>query len=340
MGYLKYLTRRFIISIITIVGIIILTFFLTRALPGDPVWLRLPDKATIEDYYRERARMGLDKPVIYQLFVFISDLFTGNWGYSYTIAQDSDVWSVVAFYLPRSLELMFISMFFAIFFGILFGKVSARNLDSFWDYFIRILTYILLSVPGFIIVIFFIQLYVYTPFKLFPLSGFKTIYYSDPTYISGFPLIDSLLTGEFDLFLDQVWHLIIPLSAMTIVQMVAIIRQTRTSLLDVLQMDYIRTAKAKGLSNKVIINKHALKNAIPPVITVSAMGFPIVMGGMIGVEVAYHYVGVGFMFRQAVLNTDYPVIVIFIFIFSLIVIIFNFIADLIIGFLDPRIRVE
>jgi peptide/nickel transport system permease protein len=200
--------------------------------------------------------------------------------------------------------------------------------------------YLLLSVPGFMIIIFFVQLYVYTPFRLFPLYGYKTLYFPDPTHITGFPLIDSLVSGEMYLFTDLLWHLIIPVSAMTIVQMVAIIRQMRSSLLETLQMDYIRTAKAKGCSNKTILNKHALKNAIPPVITISAMGFPIVMGGMIGVEVAYHYVGVGFMFRSAILSSDYPVIVVFIFIFSLIVIIFNFIADLIIGFLDPRIRIE
>ena len=340
MAILKFVIRRLIVSIILILGIVIITFLLTKALPGDPVWLRLSEKATLEDYYRERARMGLDKPLIYQLYVYIIDLFTGNWGYSYNVSQDSPVWSVVALYLPRTLEIMFISMFLAITFGITFGKISAKKVDTIWDYLIRFFMYLLLSIPGFVIIIFFVQIYVYTPFRIFPLFGYKTIYYPDPTFITGFPLIDSLISGELYLFTDLLWHLIIPVSAMTIVQMVAIIRQMRSSLLETLQMDFIRTAKAKGCSNKTIINKHALKNAIPPVITISAMGFPIVMGGMIGVEVAYHYVGIGFMFRSAILTSDYPVIVVLIFLFSLIVIIFNFIADLIIGFLDPRIRIK
>jgi peptide/nickel transport system permease protein len=340
MALLKFTIRRLIISFITIFGIVIITFLLTKALPGDPVWLRLPERATLEDYYAERARMGLDRPIFYQLYIYIIDLFTGNWGYSYTVAQDTPVWSVVAYYLPRSLELMFISMFFAISLGILCGKFAAKKAGTIWDYIIRLFMYLLLSIPGFVIIIFFIQLYVYTPFRIFPLSGYKTLYFTDPTYITGFPLIDSLISGEMYLFRDLLWHLIIPVSAMTIVQMVAIIRQMRTSMLETLQMDFIRTAKAKGCSNRTILNKHALKNAIPPVITISAMGFPIVMGGMIGVEVAYHYVGIGFMFRSAVLNSDYPVIVALIFLFSLIVIIFNFIADLIIGLLDPRIRIE
>jgi peptide/nickel transport system permease protein len=340
MGFFKHVLRRLLISLISIFGIIIITFILSRALPGDPVWYRLPDKATLEDYYAERARLGLDKPVLYQLFVFIVDLFTGNWGFSYVIAQDADVWYVVAFYLPRSLEVMFISMFIAIFLGIMLGKLSARKKDSFWDYSIRIITYGILSVPGFVIIVFFVLMFVNTPFQIFPLYGYKTIYYPDPTRITGFPLLDSLLSGQLYLFVDLLWHFLLPLLTMTIVQMVAIIRQTRSSVLEILQTDYIRTAKAKGCSNKSIINKHVLKNAVPPIITISAMGFPIVMGGMIGVEVAYHYVGIGFIFRQSIIYRDYSIFISIIFILALIVVFFNLITDLLIAFLDPRIRLK
>ena len=198
--------------------------------------------------------------------------------------------------------------------------------------------YFILSVPAFVIIVFFVLLYINSPYRIFPLYGYKTIYYPDPTFITGFPLLDSLLSQEWYIFLDLVWHLIIPVATMTIVQMVAIIRQTRSSLLETIQMDFIRTAKAKGCSDRKIINKHALKIAIPPVITISAMGFPIVMGGMVGVEVAYHFVGIGYTFRQAVIYRDYSVLISVIFLFSLIVIIFNLLTDIIIGFLDPRIR--
>ena len=338
MGFFKYIIRRLLVSIITIFGIIIIIFILSRALPGDPVWFRLPDKATIEDYYAERARLGLDQPVIYQLFVFISDLFTGNWGFSYVIAQDSDVWSLIVLYLPRTIEVMLISMFLAIGLGIMFGKITAKRMNSFWDYLIRISMYLVLSVPAFVVIIFFVLLYINSPYKIFPLYGYKTVYYPDPTFITGFPLIDSLLAREWAIFLDLVWHLIIPVATMTVVQMVAIIRQTRSSLLEAIQMDFIRTAKAKGCSNRRIINKHALKLSLPPIITISAMGFPIVMGGMVGVEVAYHFVGIGYTFRQAVIYRDYSVLITIIFIFALMVVILNFLTDVIIGFLDPRIR--
>lgn len=294
----------------------------------------------MQDYFEERARLGLDKPTLYQLYVYIIDLLSGNWGFSYSIAQDSSVWSLVRFYLPRTFEVVFISMGLAIGLGIMFGKITAKKLNSFRDYSIRIFMYIILSVPGFVIVIFFVQLIVYTPFNLLPLFGYKTIQYPDPTFITGFPLLDSVLAGESYLFVDLLWHLIVPISAMTIIQMVAIIRQTRSSILEIMQTDFIRTAKAKGCSNRRIMNKHAMKLAIPPVITISAMGFPIVMGGMIAVETAYHFVGIGYLFRWAVIYRDYSVFNTLIFLFALIAIIFNFIADSINGLLDPRIRVK
>ncbi len=338
MGYLKFFIRRLLLSVVTLLCIVVLTFFISRALPGDPVWLRLNPKATLQDYYEERLRLGLDKPIIYQFFVYMSDLFSGNWGFSYSIVKDSSVWDLIRFYLPRTFEVVFISMFFAIALGIMFGKVTAKRANSFSDYFIRILMYLILSIPGFVIIIFFVLLYVNTPFKILPLFGYKTLYYPDPTFITGFPLIDSILAGETYLFIDLLWHLIVPVSTMTILQMVAIIRQTRSSIIEILQMDFIRTAKAKGCSNRTIINKHVMKLAIPPVITISGMGFPIIMGGMVAVEVAYHFIGIGYLFRQAVLSFDYSVFNALIFIFACTVIIFNLITDLLIGFLDPRIR--
>ena len=340
MGYFKFIVRRILLSIFTLFCIIVISFLISRALPGDPIWFRLHPRATMQDYFEERARLGLDKPTLYQLYVYIIDLLSGNWGFSYSIAQDSSVWSLVRFYLPRTFEVVFISMGLAIGLGIMFGKITAKKLNSFRDYSIRIFMYIILSVPGFVIVIFFVQLIVYTPFNLLPLFGYKTIQYPDPTFITGFPLLDSVLAGESYLFVDLLWHLIVPISAMTIIQMVAIIRQTRSSILEIMQTDFIRTAKAKGCSNRRIMNKHAMKLAIPPVITISAMGFPIVMGGMIAVETAYHFVGIGYLFRWAVIYRDYSVFNTLIFLFALIAIIFNFIADSINGLLDPRIRVK
>lgn len=340
MRYLKYVLKRIILSLITIFGIIIITFFLSRMIPGDPVWLRLPDKATLEDYYKERARLGLDQPIIVQFFVYMKDILTGNWGISLTVQPDYPIWDLINVHLSRTLEVTIISMLIAIFFGFMLGKISARYKNSLKDKIIRIFTYFFIAIPGFVVVIFFWQLYIYTPFKIFPMFGYKNIRYPDPPIITGSRLLDCLLSKQYYLFTDYIWHLIVPISAMTIVQMVATIRHTRSSILEVLQMDHIRTAEAKGLSKKKIVKKHAVKNALPPVITVSAMGFPVVFGGMIAIEIIYNFPGLGFMFRQAVSGSDYPLIIAIVFVFSLSVIFLNLIADLIVAALDPRIRLK
>lgn len=340
MGYLKYIIKRIIISLITIFGIIIITFFLSKMIPGDPVWRRLPSKASYEDYLEERRRLGLDQPIIVQFFIYMGDLLTGNWGVSISAIVDYPIWDLINSHLPRTLEVTIISMFIAIYLGIKLGKISAGHKNSKRDKIIRTFTYLFISIPGFVIIIFFMQMYLFTPIKIFPMFGIKNPEYPEPPLITGSRLLDCLLSKQIYLFTDYIWHLIVPVSAMTIVQLVAIVRHTRSSVLEVLQTDYIRTAEAKGCKRKKIIKKHAIKNAIPPVVTVSAMGFPIVLGGMIGVELIYNFPGIGYLFREAVEYVDYPLIIAIIFVYSISVIIITLIADIFVAALDPRIRLK
>jgi len=309
-------------------------------IPGDPAWRRLPSKASYEDYLAERARLGLDQPIIVQFFIYMGDLLTGNWGVSISTIIDYPISELINSHLPRTLEVTVMSMLIAIFLGIRLGKISASHKNSKRDKIIRIFTYFFISIPGFVVVIFFMQLYVFTPIKIFPMFGIKNPRYPEPPLITGSRLLDCILSKQIYLLVDYLWHLIVPVSAMVIVQMVAIIRHTRSNVLEVLQMDYIRTAEAKGCKRKKLIKKHAIKNAIPPVITVSAMGFPILLGGMIGIELIYNFPGLGFLFRDAVQYTDYPLIIAIIFVYSVSVIIINLIADFIVSALDPRIRLK
>ena len=334
----KKILNRVIATIASVFGIIIITFIITRALPGDPVRLRLSPKATLMDYMRERKRLGLDQPIFVQFIVYMQDLFTGNWGFSLVVQRDTPVWDLIATYLPRTLDVVFLSMFIAIFLGIWFGKISASHKNSIRDKVIRIIGYFIISAPAFIIVLFLMQIFVHTPFKFIPLYGMKNPAYPDPPQISPSRILDCILSGNFYLLVDYLQHLIIPVSGMALIQMVTIIRHTRVSVLEVLQMDFVRTAQAKGLKQKTIINKHVMKNALPPVITVSAMGFPIALGGMIAVEYIYNYPGLGFLFRIAAIRADYPLIIGVIFSFSICVIFMNLIADIINIFLDPRVR--
>ncbi|MFX1309781.1 MAG: ABC transporter permease [Promethearchaeota archaeon] len=340
MNLFKYILRRIIVSIASILGVITIAFFITRALPGDPIWPRLPQWATYQDYLEEIAYLGFDKPIFIQYLIFMKNILTGNWGLSLTIAFKTPVWDIIFAHLPRTLEIMFISMSIAIFLGLRLGKISAANYKKTKDIVIRTFTYIMISIPGFVVLIFLMQLYVHTPFRIFPLYGYKTPGYPEPPTITHIRLIDTLISGKLYLFSDYIWHLIVPVSAITIVQLVVIIQQTRGKMLEVLQQDFIYTALAKGCKNKDVLKKHALKNAKTPAIMVSSMGFPIVLGGMIAIERVYNTQGLGAIFFMAIESLDYPLIVACIYIFSIVVIIFNLIADIIIVISDPRVKLK
>ena len=332
--------RRILVSFASILGVITIAFFITRALPGDPIWDRLPQWATYQDYLEEIAYLGFDKPIHIQYLVFMKNILIGNWGLSLTIALKTPVWDIIFAQLPRTLEIMFISMSIAIFLGLRLGKISAANHKKPQDIIIRIFTYIMISIPGFVILIFLMQLYVHTPFRIFPLYGYKTPGYPEPPTITHIRLIDTLISGKLYLFFDYVWHLIVPCSAVIIVQLVVIVQQTRGKMLEVLQKDYINTAKAKGCKKKDILKKHALKNAATPAIMVSSMGFPIVLGGMIAIERIYNTQGLGALFFLAIESLDYPVIIACIYVFAIVVISFNLLADIFVAIIDPRVKLK
>lgn len=340
MSLIKFILRRLITIIPTLFAILVITFFMVRLLPVDPVWMRVPPRATWQDYLMERARMGLDQPIYIQFFIFVGDIFSGNWGYSYTVARDWPVWFLINQRLPRTLEIAFISMIFAIFLGIRLGKLSGANKNTKKDIISRIFTYIFVSIPAFVIITFFLQLYIRTPFQILPIFGYKTMGYPDPPQFTYSRILNCILSGEYYLLFDYLWHIIIPVSALTIVQLVGLSRQMRASMIAELEEDYIRTAYAKGVKKKHIINKHAFKNSITPVIILAGMGFSVVLGGMIAVEIIYQLPGMGKLFYDAIVRSDYTVIIASVWVFSIVVIIFNFFIDVITAALDPRIRLK
>lgn len=340
MKLYTYIIKRVIVSLITLFGVIFITFIITRSIPGDVVFLRLPERASLEDYLAEKERLGLDKPILVQFIIYIGDLFTGNWGYSYAYRAEYHIWSLIMTHLPRSLEIMFISLIIAIILGIFFGKLSAMHRNGFRDIIIRIFAYIFISIPGFVIVVFFMQLYVFTPIRILPLYGYKTTGYPEPPLITGIRGFDCLISGKWYLFFDYIWHIIVPVSAMIIIQMVIIIRQTRSSIVEALQMDYVQLAKVKGYKEKTIVKRHVMKNVLTPIITSAGMQFPIVLGGMVAVEIIYNIDGMGSLLQNAVSRLDFPLIIGIIFVFSLCVIISNFIVDLITVLIDPRIKLK
>ncbi|MHA1467079.1 MAG: ABC transporter permease [Promethearchaeota archaeon] len=340
MSLIKFILRKLVSIIPTLLVILVITFFMTRLLPGDPAMMRMPDKFTWDEYLLERARLGLDKPIFVQFFIFVGDMLSGNWGFSFTVAEDWPVWILINQRLPRSLEIMTISMIIAIILGLKLGKYTGANNNTKKDSIIRIFTYFFVSMPAFIVISYLMQLYVSTPFTFLPMFGYKTMGYPEPPPITYSRILNCLLSGQIYLLTDYLLHLIIPVSALTIVQLVTISRQMRASMISTLEEDYIRTAYAKGVKKRKVIKKHAFKNSVTPVIILSGMGFSAVLGGLIAVEVIYQLPGMGKIFYDAIRRSDYPVIIATVWVFSIVVIVFNFIVDVMVAIIDPRIRVK
>jgi len=196
MSLIKFILRRLATIIPTILVILVITFFMTRLLPGDPAMMRMPDKFTWDEYLLERKRLGLDQPIYIQFLIYMGDMLAGNWGFSYTVAKDFPVWVLINQKLPRSLEIMAISMIIAIFLGIKLGKFAGANKNTKKDSGTRIFIYFFVSMPAFIVISFFMQIYVSTPFKFLPMFGYKTPGYAEPPPITYSRIINILLSGK------------------------------------------------------------------------------------------------------------------------------------------------
>ena len=307
-------------------------------LPGDPAMYKLPPNFTPEEYAFEVRRLGLDQPIIVQFFVYMFDIFTGNWGYSLTVHRSKLIWDLIGEFLPRSLEVMLITMFLAIFLGVKAGKYMAIKRNKPTDVGLRFVTYIGSSIPSYVGAYLIAAFIIQTGITIFPFSGLKSGYTEIPRAITNFWLIDSILTSNFAFFFDYLWHLIIPISVLTFIQFVGIARQMRSSMLEVLEMDFITAAYAKGCSQRTVLKKYALRNAALPTISQTSMTFPRVLASFIPLEVAFNLQGIGRLFYKALTHTDYNLIIACVFTFAIVSLVFTILADVLFAVIDPRIR--
>lgn len=324
MSLLKYTIKRLIALIPVIFGVLTLTFILSRMMPGDPVIALLqsqgvthPNAARIASLRRE---LGLDQPIIIQYFRYIADLFTGSWGDSVSVATGTKVWDLIARRLPRTIDLSLFSIIIASYVGIKVGVISATHRNKSRDTVFRGIALIGVSIPIFFLGM-LLQFYVGYQVEIFPTVGYKQVQYADPPYITGFFLIDSLLGGYFYLFIDYLWHISLPVFCLSFVYMAGIVRQTRSSMLEVLEQDYVRTARAKGCKEKDVVHTHALKNALIPVTTVIGLNFAGLLSGAVLTETTFGIYGIGLTLVDAISKQDYWVLNAVVFVITLIFII-------------------
>jgi peptide/nickel transport system permease protein len=317
-----------------LLGVSIVVFFMVRAIPGDPAQLLLGQQATEEQVQQVRQNMGLDKPVIVQYGIFLADALRGDLGDS--IVTGRPVTTELLARFPATLELTSFAMLVAILVGVPVGVISAVKQYSLLDKFTSVLALTGISMPIFwlamiLIVIFFVNLG-WLPFPGRLSTGYAV------TSITGLVLVDSLLTLNFPAFWDGLKHLILPAIALGTIPMAVIMRMTRSSMLEVMGEDYVRTARAKGVVPWRVIFKHALRNAMLPTVTVIGLQAGLLMGGAVITETIFSWPGVGQIAYDSINRRDYAMIQGVVLYGATLFVLINLLVDVLYAVLDPRVR--
>jgi peptide/nickel transport system permease protein len=317
-----------------LLGVSIVVFFMVRAIPGDPAQLLLGQQATQEQVQQVRQNMGLDKPVIVQYGIFLVDALRGDLGDS--IVTGRPVTTELLARFPATLELTSFAMLVAILVGVPVGVISAVKQYSWLDKFTSVLALTGISMPIFwlamiLIVIFFVNLG-WLPFPGRLSTGYAV------TSITGLVLVDSLLTLNFSAFWDGFLHLVMPAIALGTIPMAVVMRMTRSSMLEVMGEDYVRTARAKGVVPWRVIFKHALRNALLPTVTVIGLQAGLLMGGAVITETIFSWPGVGQIAYDSVNRRDYAMIQGVVLYGATLFVLVNLLVDVLYAVLDPRVR--
>jgi ABC-type dipeptide/oligopeptide/nickel transport system permease component len=247
------------------------------------------------------------------------------------------VWELIMLKLPRTADLAIFSILISAILGIKAGVISATHRNKPRDTIFRGISLVGVAVPVFFLGM-LLQYTLAIANDFFPATGYKTEYFPDPPFVTGFRWIDALISGQLYLFTDYFYHLILPVFCLAFISLAGIVRQTRSSMLEVLEQDYIRTARAKGCKEKDVINNHAKKNAMIPTVTVIGLGFGGLLTGAVLTETTFGLAGLGQLLIDSIANSDYWVLNGLVFFFALVFIFINLITDVIYGVLDPRIR--
>lgn len=337
MEQLKFIGKRLVYLVVMLFGVATLVFILTKMIPGDPTVANLSQRALNdpEIVAAYRAKYGLDQPLPVQYILYMKNLLQFDLGTS--MRTNKPVLSELARCYPATIELALFAIVIAAILGVLFGIISAIRRNSILDQTVRAISVTGVSIPSFwfaLLVLYFF----YYKLKLLPGPGRLSNAFTAPATVTGMYVIDSLLEGNIPKALDAISHLILPGTVLAAFTMGLITRTARSNLLDVMSTDYIRTAKAKGLSRPGLIIRHALGNALIPVLTVIGLGLGNLLGGMVLVETIFNWPGVGQFAYESVLSVDFPSIIGVALLIALNYMVINTVVDILYGIIDPRVR--
>ena len=333
---LAYIAKRLFHLSLIMFGVSVLVFLMLRMIPGDPARLLLGEFASPEELVRLRGQMGLDRSYPVQYGIYLKNILQGDLGNS--LRNGAPVASEIGARLPATLELAVAAMLIASVLGIAAGVVSAARQYSVFDYGSMFMALVGVSMPIFWLGLMLIYL-LSVMFPIMPMMG-RIGMGNEPEVVSGLMLVDTLLSGEFGDFLDALHHLVLPAFTLATVPMAIIARITRSAMLEVLNKDYVRTARAKGMSEAVVILRHALRNAFLPIVTVLGLNLGLLLGGAVLTETIFSWPGLGRYVVDSLMARDYAAVQGCILIFAALMAGINLVVDLVYVLLDPRIRVH
>ncbi len=332
----RFLLKRLALTLPTFIALMFITFVMLRLVPGDPIEVRRGERGISPERLAQlRHEMGLDQPLWKQFLDYVWNILHGDFGTS--IISKSPILHEFATLFPATLELTFCAMLFAVALGVPAGVIAASRRGGIYDQSLMGLALTGYSMPifwwGLILI-----LVMSNTLHLTPVSGRVDLikYYYDP--VTGFMLIDSLLSGQKGAFWDAIHHLILPTIVLGTVPLAVIARMTRSAMLEVLEEDYVRTARAKGLPWSRVVGLHALRNALIPVVTVIGLQVGGLLAGAVLTETIFSWPGVGKWLIESISRRDYPALQGGIMLISTVVILVNLIVDLLYGLINPRIR--
>ncbi len=336
-----FILRRVLLAIPVVFGVLTITWFLAYVV-GDPVSIYINENTPAAAIPAIRAAHGFDEPLHVQYFLYLSSLLQGDWGISPSTGF-RPVLEVIALKFPATIELSIIAMIFAIIVGIPLGIISATRKDQKIDHFTRIFSLVGVSMPIFWLALMlkYVFFYQFTVMGLPHLPGgerYTFVTFGSFEYTTGFLLVDALLAGNIRLFIDAALHLVMPAFCLGYLTLAIITRMMRSSMLEVLKEDYITLARSKGLTERIVIYRHALRNALIPTVTVIGLAFGSLMTGAVLTETIFQWPGLGRWAVRAILFSDVAAITGFTLLVALIFVTANLIVDLVYGVLDPRIR--
>ncbi len=332
---LQYLLRRLLLVVPTLIGLSILTFTISVIVPADPARLAAGPRATPEMIETVRQQHGLDQPVHIQYITYLENLVRGDWGTS--VISRRPVLEDLQRFFPATLELVLAAMLIAICVGIPLGILAATNQNRWPDQLSRIVAISFVSLPTFWFAI-ILQLTVAVGLGLLPISGRLPAAEAPPETVTGMFTVDSLIALDFSLFLTSLKYLILPAFVQSVSALAIITRTVRGDMLETLGQDFVRTARAKGLHERRVVYRHALRNAMIPTVTMIGLSFGFALGGSVLVEAVFDWPGIGLYAVQAALNLDFQPIMGVTILVGFIFMMLNLTVDLLYGVLDPRIR--